>query len=98
MLSDALIDGRVGVKDIEPFRVFLFEGDGQRYSPSNRILWAVKAYADTLYEVARRNLSVPVLATWCNRLGSTAPKEQVDALKGEFDDALVTTPVLCGFP
>ena len=34
MLSDALIDGRVGVKDIEPFRVFLFEGDGQRYSPS----------------------------------------------------------------
>ena len=73
MLSDALIDGRVGVKDIEPFRVFLFEGDGQRYSPSNRILWAVKAYADTLYEVARRTLSVPVLATWCNRLGSTAP-------------------------
>ena len=36
--------GRVGVKEIESFRVFLFEGDGQWYSLSNRILCAVKAY------------------------------------------------------
>ena len=74
MLSDALIDGRVGVKDIEPFRVFLFEGDGQWYSLSNRILCAVKAYVyHSPHAVAMQHLLAVTHPP--SRLGSIAAQQ-----------------------
>ena len=74
LLSDALIDGRVGVKDIESFRVFLFEGDGQWYSLSNRILCAVKAYVyHSPHAVAMQHLLAVTHPP--SRLGSIAAQQ-----------------------
>ena len=44
-----------------------------------------------------RGKALPGAASWIER-ACPLDWEHVDALKGEFDDALVTTPVLCGFP
>ena len=66
--------GRVGVKDIESFRVFLFEGDGQWYSLSNRILCAVKAYVyHSPHAVAMQHLLAVTHPP--SRLGSIAAQQ-----------------------